>query len=40
MKKQYYAPLTEIQMLEPERMLAASNLDGTLPGFTPGGFTW
>ena len=37
MKKQYIAPLTEIQQFETAQIIATS---GTLPAFTPGGFTW
>ena len=40
MKKQYNAPEVTLQQLEMERMLAASDVNGTLPGFTPGSFTW
>jgi hypothetical protein len=40
MKKQYIAPLTEIQQFETAQLLAASGTEGTLPGFTPGNFNW
>ena len=40
MKKQYFAPEILIRHMETEQVIAASDVNGTLPGFTPGNFNW
>lgn len=40
MKKQYIIPETLVQQLEVEQVIAGSDVNGTLPGFTPGNFNW
>ena len=40
MKKQYITPEILIQNMETEQVIAASDVNGNLPGFTPGNFNW
>ncbi len=40
MKKQYITPEILIQNMETEQVIATSEVNGNLPGFTPGNFNW